>query len=86
MTLFELADAVEGLEPRPLASLTRLERKWLKGRLCGWCEVRLTASRCGAMCGSFSPVPETEPCDMDVKRATALQRYSPRARASGEGA
>ncbi len=66
-------------QPRPVDSLTRLERKWLKRRYCGFCEASLVGNSCYAMRGAFAPVPTAKPCNMDVQRAKALQHYKPRA-------
>lgn len=75
---------------RTLESLTRLERKWLSRRYCGWCEQSALAKRCGAMCGPYTlPVIEGvrdqeevvnlgDPCDMDERREHALKSYKPR--------
>jgi len=73
-----------------LDSLSKLERKWLSRRVCGWCETSMLASRCGAMCGTMM-LPAIEgvrdhevevelgaPCNMDEKRAAALKCYRPR--------
>lgn len=75
---------------RTVESLSRLERQWMKRRICGFCEVYLTGNRCGALSGLYTlPVIEGvrdkeevvdlgPPCDMDQRRAHALQNYHPR--------
>ena len=97
--LNDLVARVEAGEipPRPMESLSRLERKWIKRHYCGWCEIRLSASSCGAMCGPYAlPVVEGvrgreevvdlgKPCDMDVRRAVALTHYKPRPRSHRKG-
>lgn len=56
-----------------LDGLSRKEIAWLDRRVCGWCEIRLTASSCGSMyCDS------KDRCDMPTKRADALLSYKPR--------
>lgn len=88
----EIEPAQPPLEPRPVQSLTRLERKWLKRRYCGFCEASLMGKSCFALSGEYAlPVIEGvrdqeeivnlgPPCDMDMKRAQALTFYKPRPR------
>ena len=76
---------VEGVK-----NLTRLERRWLKSRICGFCEISLMSRCCGAHSGLYTlPVIEGvrdkeeivdlgPPCDMDERRAHALAQYKPR--------
>lgn len=78
-------------ESRPVASLSRLEKAWLRRRYCGWCEAWALSARCGAQHGKhILPIIEGvrdqeeivdlgPPCDMDERRAKALQQYKPRA-------
>lgn len=78
------------IESRPVASLTRLEKAWLRVRVCGFCEARLLGSSCYAMRGEYVlPIVEGvrdreetidlgEPCNMDKLRARALLSYKPR--------
>jgi hypothetical protein len=75
---------------RVMASLSRLERAWLKRRHCSFCEALLTSANCGAHSGPHTlPIIEGvrdkevvvdlgPPCDMDERRAHALQHYKPR--------
>jgi len=77
-------------ETRTVESLTRLEKAWLKRRLCGWCEVNLLGKNCYAMTGKYilSPIKGVrekeevmdlgKPCNMDEQRAEALKHYRPR--------
>lgn len=83
-------------ETRTVESLTRLEKAWLKRRLCGWCEVNLLGKNCYAMTGKYilSPIKGVlekeevmdlgKPCNMDEQRAEALKHYKPRATAIRE--
>lgn len=83
-------EALAGQEARTIASLSKLERAWLKRRFCGWCEAPALGSHCYAQSGNHVlPViegvrdkPETidlgPPCDMDQRRAEALELYKPR--------
>lgn len=76
---------------RTVASLTRLERKWLNRRHCGFCEAPLIGAHCYAHSGEhvlpiIEGVRDAEevvdlgpPCNMDERRADALSRYKPRA-------
>lgn len=74
--------------PRTLASLTKLERQWLRRRYCGWCEQSALASRCGAIDAPYTlrvidgererVVDLGPPCDMDERRGNALLGYKPR--------
>ena len=57
---------------RTLESLSRLERKWLRRRFCGWCEISCLATKCGARSDL------TPSCDMDERRAKWLESYKPR--------
>jgi len=78
-------------EKRTVASLSRLEKAWLRVRYCGFCDARLLGSSCYALSGMYElPVvagvrdrPEMVDlgpgCDMDEKRAQALKSYRPRA-------
>ena len=75
---------------RTVASLSRLERQWLKRRVCGFCEAPMLGKLCYAPSGEHElPViegvrdkPEIvdlgPPCDMDENRAKALAHYKPR--------
>jgi hypothetical protein len=79
------------LVARPVASLTRLEKAWLKQRYCGFCEAPLLGSLCYAHSGEYElPVIEgvrDKPeivdlgpkCNMDERRVKALGHYRPRA-------
>jgi len=75
---------------RTVASLTRLERKWLKVRHCSFCEAPMLGSYCYAYSGEhvlpiIEGVRDAEetinlgpPCNMDERRAHALTHYRPR--------
>lgn len=75
---------------RTVASLSPLERAWLKRRVCGFCECSMLRQRCGGGFGLHElPViegvrgkPEIvdlgPPCDMDERRAHVLASYKPR--------
>lgn len=77
-------------ECRTVASLSRLERQWLRRRFCGFCEISALSSSCGAASGIHTlPIIEGvrdqeeevdlgPPCDMDEGRAAALRLYKPR--------
>jgi hypothetical protein len=81
---------VAAVAKRDLASLTKLERQWLKGRMCGFCEANMLGSSCYAHSGEWTLSPlegvrDKEevidlgpPCDMDERRAQALTFYRPR--------
>lgn len=85
----------EMVERRTLASLTKLERAWLRRRVCGFCEAKLVGTMCYAHSGLHTlPIIEGvrdkeevvdlgPPCDMDVQRAKALATYKPRIAALG---
>ncbi len=77
-------------EVRTTASLSRLEKLWLKRRVCGFCEIGLLSRSCGGYSGPHTlPIIEGvrdeeevvdlgPPCNMDEKRAAALRHYRPR--------
>ena len=79
-----------GLVSRSVASLSRLEKRWLRERYCGFCEAPMLGSRCYALSGDYElPViegvrdkPEIvdlgPPCNMDERRAHALMQYRAR--------
>ena len=58
---------------RPLETLTRLEKAWLKRRVCWLCEMRLDRNACGSMGARCT----TE--QHDARRGKALASYKPRA-------
>lgn len=74
--------------------LTKLQRAFLKRRVCGFCEVSLLASHCGALSGEYAlPIIEGvrdqeevvdlgPPCNMAERRASALAAYKPRTKES----
>ena len=76
--------------------MTPLARRWIKSRICGFCEVYLTAKHCGAPHGLYTMpiikgVRDKEevvdlgpPCNMDERRAAALATYKPRRLNTGE--
>ena len=69
---------------------TRLERAWLKRRVCGFCEIGLMSNCCGSYKGEHTlPIIEGvrdqeeiidlgPGCDMPEKRQAALLQYKPR--------
>ena len=75
---------------RTMESLSKLERRYIRRRVCGFCEVNLSSYRCGGYHGPHTlPIIEGvrneeetvdlgPPCNMDEKRAMALQYYKPR--------
>lgn len=75
---------------RPISSLTKLEKAWLRRRVCGFCEASLLGSSCCAYSGEHVlPVVEGvrdaeetvdlgPPCNMDEQREKALAHYKPR--------
>lgn len=77
-------------EQRTIASLTRLEKNWLRNKHCGFCETSCLGDTCFAYSGSHVlPVIEGvrdqeevvdlgPPCNMDEKRAGWLKSYKPR--------
>lgn len=83
------------VERRPVASLTRLEKAWLRRRQCGFCEAPMLGSLCYALEGPYAlpvidGVRESEEiinlppkCDMDERRAAALKQYKARALLEG---
>lgn len=76
---------------RTIASLTRLEKQWLKRRYCGFCDASALGSMCYAYSGEYAlPIVDGvrdkeevvdlgPPCDMDERRAHWLTFYKPRA-------
>lgn len=60
-----------------MKAMTPGERRFIKRRVCGWCEIPLSASSCGSMYAA-----DDDRCDMIAKRATALESYKPRAAAT----
>lgn len=92
-------DELLQLAARPVSSLTRLEKQWCKRRHCGFCEASLLGQQCYAMSGKYvlpamqgvrsraKTIELGPPCNMDQRRAQALQHYKPRAKAHlNEGA
>lgn len=75
---------------RTLDSLTRLGRRWLSSRFCGFCEASCLGRDCGALSGKYAlPIIEGvrdeeevidlgPPCNMDARRAKWLTSYKPR--------
>jgi hypothetical protein len=84
----------EEMGERTVASLSRLEKAWLRRRHCAFCEAPLLGSLCYAHSGEYElPViegvrdkPEVidlgPKCNMDERRAIALQHYRPRTHAA----
>lgn len=78
-------------EVRTLASLSRLEKQWLKRKHCAWCEAPCLGKSCYSHSGMHElPVIEGvrdepvmvdlgPPCNMDERRAQWLKSYKPRA-------
>lgn len=56
-----------------LDGLSKKQIAFLDRRVCGWCEMRLTATICGAM-----NVLDEQMCDMAERRRHALEDYRPR--------
>jgi hypothetical protein len=75
---------------RTLESLTRLEKRWLKGRFCRFCDAPCLGSLCYAYSGEYvlpvidgvrdkeETVDLGPACNMDEMRASWLAHYKPR--------
>jgi hypothetical protein len=71
-------------------ALPKQARRWMRSRICGWCEISLMSRRCGGYSGEHTlPVIEGvrdeeevvdlgPACNMDERRGLALKHYKPR--------